>query len=365
MRYGEILARGSVTPDTETFYGWPTMIRRHNGEILLTASARLDHLCPFGRIVLFRSGDGGRSWSEPQTVADGPLDDRDPSIVELPDGSLRLAWTAGLEWLRYWDERCNCTPEQTREAVAARTTLAQVLDGWGTWMAASEDGGAHWSDAWRIPIYSEYGAAVLPDGTMVAVGEENFADVADMRCGSWLKAPACARSGDGGRNWQITSRFDIGAGSKLRLSESMAARMRDGRLVAVFRNDGPGGRDLWQMVSYDAGDSWSEPRRICDGLPPHLLTLPDGGLLLSYARRDYCGGMSSVCARFSDDYGDSWSEPWVVAEDAPSPDMGYPSTVLLDDGAFLTVWYNNCRRVEASGHWNNKVPFLQYAVWRR
>ncbi len=53
-----------------------------------------------------------------------------------------------------------------------------------------------------------------------------------------------------------------------------------------------------------------------------------------------------------------------IAADAPSPDMGYPSTACLDDGSFLTIWYANCRRVDEAGVWRNSTPFLHYAVWR-
>ena len=43
--------------------------------------------------------------------------------------------------------------------------------------------------------------------------------------------------------------------------------------------------------------------------------------------------------RRSTDDGQSWSEPLVIADDGAGYDLGYPSTVELDDGTLLTVWY--------------------------
>lgn len=44
-------------------------------------------------------------------------------------------------------------------------------------------------------------------------------------------------------------------------------------------------------------------------------------------------------ARVSDDHGRTWSEAIVVSGDGVTGDLGYPSTVQLDDGTLLTVWY--------------------------
>ena len=44
-------------------------------------------------------------------------------------------------------------------------------------------------------------------------------------------------------------------------------------------------------------------------------------------------------ARISDDHGRTWSEPLIISGDGTSGDLGYPSTVELDDKALLTVWY--------------------------
>ena len=44
-------------------------------------------------------------------------------------------------------------------------------------------------------------------------------------------------------------------------------------------------------------------------------------------------------ARVSEDGGKSWSEPLVISDDGIGGDLGYPSTVEVNPGQMVTVWY--------------------------
>ncbi len=61
-------------------------------------------------------------------------------------------------------------------------------------------------------------------------------------------------------------------------------------------------------------------------------------------------------ARISDDHGVSWSEPLTISDDGVGGDLGYPSTVELDDGSLLTVWYekmnDSAQAVLRQAHWS-------------
>src|SRR5439155_22257192 len=72
------------------------------------------------------------------------------------------------------------------------------------------------------------------------------------------------------------------------------------------------------------------------GYPSHLLRLRDGRLLMTYGHRRRPLGNQ---ARVSRDHGRTWSEPLILSDDGTSTDLGYPSTVQLEDGRLLTVWY--------------------------
>jgi hypothetical protein len=67
-----------------------------------------------------------------------------------------------------------------------------------------------------------------------------------------------------------------------------------------------------------------------------LLRLRNGQLLMTYGHRRAPFGNQ---ARLSEDHGRTWSEPLLISGDAAGGDLGYPSTVELDDNALLTVWY--------------------------
>ena len=41
----------------------------------------------------------------------------------------------------------------------------------------------------------------------------------------------------------------------------------------------------------------------------------------------------------STDHGRTWSAPVILSGDGLTGDLGYPSTVELDDGALVSVWY--------------------------
>jgi hypothetical protein len=96
---------------------------------------------------------------------------------------------------------------------------------------------------------------------------------------------------------------------------------------------------LWQFDSQDGGHTWSEPRELpILGKPPHLITLRDGRVLVTYGYRHEPFGQRACLSR---DGGRTWDydREIVLLDDAPSGDLGYPASVELDDGSILTVYY--------------------------
>ena len=61
-------------------------------------------------------------------------------------------------------------------------------------------------------------------------------------------------------------------------------------------------------------------------------------------------------ARISEDHGRTWSAPITISADGHSGDLGYPSTVELDDHSLLTVWYEQLK--------DNPYAVLRQARWR-
>ncbi len=322
------------------YHGWSTVSRAASGELFLVFSGgREAHVCPFGRVELMRSSDDGQTWSWPRVLYDGPIDDRDAGICVTGRGSLLVTTFTSLA---YEDVLAKADSQKNRgqpwpasravawQAVQARMSAAQRRQELGTWMLRSEDGGTAWSSCYRVPVNSPHGPTALRDGSLLYAGIALWEP--DRRIG------AC-RSTDDGRTWDWLADIPVRQGDDRRdYHELHVVEAADGRLVLQIRNHNTQNHhETLQSESFDGGQTWSEPHGIgVWGYPSHLLRLRDGRLLMTYGHRRKPLG---VQARLSSDHGQTWSEALLLSGDGVSGDLGYPSTVQLDDGHLLTVWY--------------------------
>ena len=328
------------------YHGWPTLARRHNGELLLVCSGgRESHVCPFGWVELMRSPDQGQHWSYPRVLVDGPLDDRDAGVVETAQGSLLVTTftSLGYEAILVTAEKqrsegsLNWSREQLERwrAVHRRSSGADREIELGSWMIRSTDGGRSWSAPYRCPVNSPHGPIQLSDGRLLYAGKIFWYGGSGQGRG---RIGVC-ESTDDGQSWRWLAEIPTREGDKLDgYHELYAVETVQGDLIAHIRNHNQANpSETLQSESSDGGRSWSVPHPIgVWGLPSHLLRLRDGQLLMSYGhRRPPLGNL----ARVSRDAGRSWSAPITISDDATSSDLGYPSTVELDDGSLLTVWY--------------------------
>jgi hypothetical protein len=330
----------SQTPD---FYcGWPTLTRRANGELLLVYSGgRERHVCPFGRVDLMRSGDDGESWSWPRTLLDGPIDDRDAGIEETAEGSILVTTFTSIAYQdrlqqevekRARGDHDAWTDEHIRRWQAAheRLTAEQRQAELGQWMIRSTDGGVTWSARYPVMVDSPHGPIQLADGRLLYAGK---------RLWSENKESAVYQSVDDGQTWSWLADLPTRSGDLQRNYHELHAVEADaGQLILHIRNHNAANKqETLQCESTDGGTTWSTPHPIgVWGLPSHLTKLQGGRLLMTYGyRRPPYGNL----ARVSDDAGKSWSEPITLSSDGMVVDLGYPSTVQVDDGTLVTVWY--------------------------
>lgn len=340
------------------YHGWPTLARRKNGELLLAFSGgREAHVCPFGRVELMRSQDGGKTWRWPQVVYDGPIDDRDAGVVETTQGSIlvttftSLAYEPLLEKAEKipagqpgaWDD----VKLQEWRAAHHRINAEQRQHELGTWMIRSTDGGVTWSARYRVPVNSPHGPIALRDGRVLYPG------VALWESG---RRVGIAQSTDDGQTWSWLADLPVRPGDKsLEYHELHAVEAANGRLVCHIRNHNAENKgETLQCESDDGGKTWSTPHSIgVWGLPSHLLRLRDGRLLMSYGHRRKPFGNQ---VRVSTDHGETWSAALTLNDDAVGGDMGYPSTVELDDGTLVTAWYERLK--------DSPLAQLRQARWR-
>ena len=302
------------------------------------------HICPFGQVRLIESSDAGESWSDERVLVDGPLDDRDSGIIQTPGGAILVFWFTSL-LLEHYENAIRAAAEEGAESWMDAARLerwqraveklkkmddATVKRELGCWVIRSDDGGRTWSEKQRVPLNAPHGAIVQKDGSLFYAGREVWQG--GERVG-------VAQSADDGRNWQWLTELPVAPGDQAeQYHELHAAEADDRRLVVQIRNHNEQCKgETLQCESDDGGRTWTTPHSIgVWGFPSHLLKLRDGRLVMTYGyRRDPIGNQ----ARTSDDGGRTWSEAMIVQGDATNHDLGYPSSVELDDGTIATLWY--------------------------
>lgn len=333
------------------FGAWPSIARTDDGELLVVFSGdRKHHVDPYGKTLLVRSRDNGRSWTLPQIINDSSLDDRDPGIVICPDGS----WLVSLftsQTYATWKEAVDYYGQEEVDRwrpYIERLTPELRRDNLGYFTLLSRDQGLSWSGLRRAPVTAPHGPILGSDGELLFLGNHREQQRVTI---------ACYASTDLGASWQERGVLaDAHALKGCYLCEPHLVQLDDGRLLGQMRVNSADieMRELMQSVSSDGGRTWNPVERTgLWGLPPHLLQHSSGVLLSSYGyRREPFGQRIAL----SYDGGRTW--PQVVsigtiayrdrvdAEDVGElyyqiPDIGYPATVELADRSLYTVWYQS------------------------
>ena len=330
-----------ISHQPDLYHGWPTLARRRNGDLLVVCSgAREAHVCPFGRVELMVSHDNGESWGWPQVLLDSAIDDRDAGVLETAKGSLLATTFTSLAYESILQQAERKKPgekgafSETRlkqwRAAHQRLSADQRKSELGQWMTRSTDGGVTWSARYSSIVNSPHGPIQLGDGRLLYAGKELW---------TGQKRTGVAESTDDGVTWRWLAEINPRPGDNAAdYHELHAVETKDARILVQIRNHNRNNTgETLQTESTDGGKTWSVPRSIgVWGLPSFLTRLRDGRLLMTYGHRRPPFGNQ---ARLSSDHGRTWSEPFIISGDGPGGDLGYPSTVELDDGSFVTVWY--------------------------
>jgi hypothetical protein len=276
---------------------------------------------------LQRSHDNGESWTFPRTILDGPIDDRDAGALETAKGTLLVTTFTSLAYAPLlpkdgskpdWLAAHNRIPDEQRKAEL------------GQWMIRSIDGGITWSERYPTIVNSPHGPTQLSDGRLLYAGKKLWSESKEI---------GVCESHDDGKSWQWLASIPTRDGDRHQdYHELHAVEAANGNLIVHIRNHNKtNSRETLQCESDDGGKTWSTPHSIgVWGLPSFLTRLRDGRLLMSYGHRRKPFGNQ---ARVSEDHGKTWSPPLTISGDGSSGDLGYPSTVELEDETLLTVWY--------------------------
>ena len=131
----QIIETKIISPQLDLYHGWPTVVRRQNGELWLTWSGgRESHVCPFGQVCAMTSRDEGKTWTFPRVLLDSATDDRDSGVLETAKGTL-LATT--FTSLAYEDsfKKATMMAEHTDKGWVSKTMPPER---YARWKAAHE-----------------------------------------------------------------------------------------------------------------------------------------------------------------------------------------------------------------------------------
>ena len=283
------------------YSAFPDVCRLPNGDLYCVFYSGYGHVSTpsdqwpkGGRIMAVRSSDNGDSWNQPVVAVDTNLDDRDPSIACLKDGTLLL------NWFTLQDKR-----------------LAILL-------ARSADQGKTWSDPVKLDLDSPYSFACsapvrqLPDGSLI-LGLYCEDGTTKRTFGATVK------SYDGGKSWKDLAY--IGEKADIYLdAETDVIRRKDGKLLAALRSSKV---DMHYALSEDSGKTWGPVESFgFKGHCPYFLRHSSGVIVLAHR-------VPATSLHWTADEGETWHGPVQIDNVIGA----YPSLVELPDGRVFCVYY--------------------------
>lgn len=330
---GEANRRVVVDRQPGQYLGHPTTLLLEDGRTVLCAYPQGHGKGP---IVLKRSRDGGRSWS-----------DRLP----VPEN-----WATSLE-----------TPTLHRVIDAQGRKRVLLWSGlYPARLSVSEDDGETWTplapagDWGGIVVMSSVEPVRHQPGHYLAWFHDDgrFFEAAPRPTRPPTFRLFQVDSRDGGLTWSKPR--EIQSSSEVHLCEPGAVRSPDGRQIALLLRENRRVRHSHLMVSEDEGQIWSTPRELPAALTGDRHTakyVPDGRLFISF--RDTlkdsptAGDWVAWVGRFEDLLAGHPGQYRIrlmdnqPAKNQSAWDCGYPGVEVLPDGTVVTTTY---------GHWDHGRP---------
>jgi hypothetical protein len=312
---------------------FPVLVQLDNKDLVAAVRGGDMHIGVKGRLDWVRSTDGGRTWSA-RMLVDSPMDDRNPAVGQLRDGSVLVTYIVDQSY----------GPDGKRLKTLTRD---------GLYTLRSFDRGNTWQPPIKSPISPDLGASPYGKIVQLADGTALVNVYYEHGPGHQLETSLIYRSKDSGQTWGdptvIADDFN----------ETGLLVLPNGRILAVLRSQH--GAFLATSFSGDLGRTWSRPHQITGNSehPANVIRLSDGRVLLVFGERNRPYGVHAMLSR---NLGQDW-DPHVIilAADAHSSDCGYPSSVETEPGRIVTMYYG----VDQSKDENGKLmPTLAGAYAR-
>jgi predicted neuraminidase len=303
--------------NTRLWQGIPGLERTATGRLYATWYTGGRDEGPDNYVLVIRSDDDGRNWSEPVLVIDPPGRGRayDPCLWLDPRGRLWLFWAQSEDWFDgragVWASVCDA-PEAGDLAWSQPRRLDHgVMMNKPTALTSGE---------WLLPVALWARSALMSAG----VGEQfPHPELASER------HPRVFVSTDEGESFALLGQAEVPERS---FDEHMIVERRDGSLWMLVRTL----YGIGESLSTDRGKTWSPGRDSGLGGPDSrffIRRLHSGRLLL--VNHHKFTGRNNLTAMLSEDDGHTWPARLLLdARDAVS----YPDGLQASDGAIFVIY---------------------------
>jgi hypothetical protein len=303
---------------------WPILNRMPDGTITCINFNQPNHGGSEGEVQCWISRDDGRTW----TAAGIP--------VPCDPGANRMNHAAGLahnnDLLVVVGGHDNRPPRGQNNPDFSNVNCIPPA------VSRSSDNGLTWRQSQGIPFQAN-GWAIFPFGPILRRfdGALLLSVYNYPPSGSPLKNVGSAQlyiSRDDGHTWALHTTI-----APDDYNETFLFQVDEKHYLAAARTYID--QTVHLYVSHDAGDTWKLSGPVTGSYEhnAHILTLPDGKLLMTYGVRH--PGYLGLACRISADKGLTWKRPHnlLTISETDSYDAGYPSCLLMGDGKILTAYY--------------------------
>ncbi|MCH2101486.1 MAG: glycoside hydrolase [Planctomycetes bacterium] len=331
-RIGQSVAVWKSGEDGIDTYRIPALIVAANGDLLAFAEARHASSSDAGDIdlVMKRSRDGGRSWSEAQTIWNEGVNtcgNPCPVVDELTGHILLLATH-------------NLGHDHEREIIDRTSEGTRTV-----WVMRSTDHGKSWSDPEEITAsikkenWTWYATGPGAGIQMQRGVHENRLVIPCDHIEAETKHyySHVIYSDDGGATWELG-----GSTPHHQVNECEVVELEDGHLLLNMRNYDRVKRTRQQALSEDGGQTWQDQRHvetlvepICQASIRRLRWAgPNQSGILLFSNPASRDSRESMTLRASYDDGETWD--WEALLD-PGP-SAYSCLQVLADGSVICLY---------------------------
>jgi sialidase-1 len=341
----------------ENYNSFPNVIRRADGSLMVGFRQAVDrqvrsiadmnkaftgvrHIDPTSKAVYVASKDEGETWDQKINIIydDFVYGVQDPCLNQLADGTIFATF---FMWKVF--KREDVEESLPSDRVLDDKYVARVDD---SYSIRSYDGGITWDEpipinfAGKKRVTVRGNIAVLDDGAILlpVYGDNEVCEPSQA---------VILKTYDKGKTWiKLSSIPQINGYGYF---EPNLYRTESGKLVVFIRTHKIGVKSVYESEkmsplvtceSIDNGQTWSEPkiREIYSPSPFHALRLNSGNVILTYGYRYKPHGLRAVllnpeCNNFDE------AEEVILRDDGLGTDIGYTSSVLLNNGDVLVTYY--------------------------